>query len=63
VNDTGDDEIVSSHEILYILTQGDVIRANAVNRLPAEDAYRWMLIKLRCLSRVSIPGDMMDQVS
>jgi hypothetical protein len=57
VNETEEEEPLNSDEILHLLCQGDITRARSVNELAAEDVYRWMLIKLRCLRRASTPGD------
>jgi hypothetical protein len=60
VNETEEDEPLNPGEILYILCQGDITRAQSVNELASEDVYRWMLIKLRCLRRSTTPGDNAD---
>ncbi len=63
MSNAGDDESLDPAEVLYVLCNGDITKSLAVNALPAEDVYRWMLIKLRCLQRASTAIDSTSQES
>ncbi|MFI5250796.1 MAG: hypothetical protein ACHQQQ_00065 [Bacteroidota bacterium] len=59
MSETTDVEPLTNHEILYLLCEGDITHAGIIRDLPAEEVYRWMLLRLRYAQRVSDRNDSM----